>query len=183
MSAATRSTISHCKQSLAFPSHCEHCVEIISVRYYSLTCRVTTNLARDRQLFFLFQCSKHNPTWTPLSNVLPSANPQPRVPLSRVWALLNILYHVHSAILLQPSCMPAGFLGAYITRLEPPPIWPVTIIPPILCVVLRRDAPQQIWWSIPGCLTAAVTLAKRSIQQSKQDILQLNELKYGLQGA
>ncbi|KAF8313961.1 uncharacterized protein EI90DRAFT_3091082 [Cantharellus anzutake] len=135
------------------------------------------------QLFFFFQASTRNPAWTPLSEVLPSENPQPRIPVAHFWTLLNILYHVHSILLLRPGYISPALLETYIRRVHSIPIWLVTIIAPTLSVLLRRDVPQYVWWSIPGCVTAAVTSAKQSIKQSREDILHLTNLKYNLQGA
>lgn len=129
-------------------------------------------------------------SWTPLSPVLASAThpSQPLIPLAYLWTLLNIVQHLHG-IFIMDSTLRSYIPHITLIDLKKQRLWPVTLIPLILVLLLRSwgsksaDIAQIAWWSISPVVAGLCYVVGRWVEDGRQDLDRLERLKYEAKGA
>ena len=136
---------------------------------------LTDIVASSRQLIFLVNVRSQT---TPLSAIFPLSSPQPLIPFSPFWTFLCIVQHLHDIILLDPKPF---FTIPHLMRSFR--AWPITLIPPFVSIILRKDFVQTAWWCLPAILSILPAVVQFWIAASKEDLDKLDRLRYKAKGA
>lgn len=133
--------------------------------------------------FVFFVGSSSGSSWTPLSPVLASTSypSQPLIPFAQFWTLLNLAHHIHTIVSID-AIRPT--LHDPLFSWDQHRSWPITAIPPALCLLLRpQDVAQCAWWSIPLLMAGLCIVVTKWNNDGRADVMRLETLKYEAKGA
>ena len=113
------------------------------------------------------------------------------IPLPSLFALLHILVHLHLSLHSLPDQRtlpdPLSFLHDTGVPLPLPLTHLVSLltptVAPALALILQCDLPEIAWWCVAGLMTWLVWTVQQWIQQSEEDIKQLDTMRYDARGA
>ncbi|EED82316.1 predicted protein [Postia placenta Mad-698-R] len=151
-----------------------------ATRQYTALVQIVIALSCLLHIIYLIKRDKESPLYALLSYDSPSE----AIPLSTLFATMHILLHLNLGLLLLPSAHSAiRFLSSLppsLGRFTPLPVpvpHAITLITPalapVLALLLMREWPEIVWWSITGGLTWFVYNVRRWVIENEEEIREL----------
>jgi len=122
---------------------------------------------------------------TPLSPFF-SARPAPLIPLASLFTVLNLVLHAYDGFYLSMTSTITDSTPLYINIPQLQlriPQQGLYLLPPILSLLMFRDYPQTLYWSLPAVLVGFSRLTQSWMVTGHQAVEGLEELKYDAKGA